>query len=69
MQLSQILSAILILLAQYKKGRDENKKAGDPTDPNTGVVLSDQELADLMKARFQDVEAKANELLAKFGAQ
>ncbi len=53
----QLLTAALMLLAQYKQARASVEAAGNPTDA-TGVLLSDAELIGLLKLDAQTLQGK-----------
>ena len=65
--LNNLLAAAMMIVAEYKKGRDKVIAAGDPTDPNTGAVKTDQELIALFKGDAVAVVKRIDGLLAKHG--
>lgn len=67
-ELAKLLTAGLMMLAEYRKGRDAVIAAGDPTDPNTGNLLTDAELIELLKLDGAGLTTKIDNLLAKHGA-
>lgn len=65
--LTKILLTSLMLLAEYRKGREAIKAAGDPHN-QLGDLKSDQELIDLFKADSVAATTLIDSLLAKHGA-
>ena len=65
-QVTQVATLALGLLGIYKQARDK-WKAEHPDDPTAGPFLTDLELIDALDASADDVVAKANRLLEKYG--
>jgi hypothetical protein len=64
--IGQILTAALMLIAQYKQGRDRVVAAGDPNDQATGQVKTDAELIELFRLDAAALVAHVDDLLAKY---
>ena len=65
MNLNNILQAVVLLVGEYRRGRDEVIAKGDPTDPNTGAVKSDEELIALFKGDAGAVVSKIDGMIDK----
>lgn len=67
MDINRILTAGLILLAEYRAARDKVIAAGDPTATD-GSLKTDEELINLMKLDAIEADQHIAELLKKHGA-
>jgi len=67
LDLNNLLQAVILLTGEYRKGRDQVIAKGDPTDPNTGAVKSDEELIALFKGEAVAVGSKIDVLIKKHG--
>ncbi len=65
MNLNSLLVALLVAWKNYQDGRQNVIEKGDPTDPATGAVLTDAELAMLLQGDAQALVAKVDSLIAK----
>ena len=63
--LNKWLGVALMALAEYRRGRDAVKSAGDPT--SGGELLTDAQLADLLKQDGAALVSKIDALIAKHG--
>ena len=67
LNLNNLLQALILLTGEYRKGRDQVIAKGDPTDPNTGAVKSDEELIALFKGEAGAAVDKIDALIKKHG--
>ena len=61
----QILTAALMLFAQYKQARASVEAAGNPTDAS-GAMLSDADLIGLLKLDAVTLQAKIADRIAQY---